>query len=162
LQKLWAANFVRTKHIKYNKLINTAANSKIYGLIFFIILGGFSFSYYKFQKYEPTVLHQVQDVKGVESTRSPDVPYPQNIEKIGLSRTLHGEQTTYQVSMTKEEVRDFYYSTFQNKRWEVESEGRYDDFIISKYKSLDKLITVIAFDLSDSDKTLVSIEISPR
>lgn len=137
-------------------------NYRIYTLASLLIFGVFGLSYYKFQEYKPHSLRQAQDIKGLETNRFSDIPFPADSEKIGVNMTSQGEQTTFHTPMTMKEVRDFYFNIFQNHNWEIESEGSYDDFIITKYKNENRIITVIAFDVADNDKTLVSIEVTPR
>ena len=135
-----------------------AKNSKSLVLLTSVLALVFIASYINFAQYRPKVIKQVADVKGLHTESTSDLPLPEGAEQIGINRTSVSTQTTFHTNRSKSEVQTFYRNIFVSNKWEVESEGTYDDFILTRYKKENGMISVITFDADGEFKTLVSLE----
>lgn len=131
-------------------------------LFFVTALLTFAFiaSYINFQTYRPKSIKQVEAVKGLKTESDTSLPLPEDAQKVSVSRVSGTEQLTLYTNKSKEETQDFYKNIYISNKWELESQGTYTDFIISRYTKDNRKISVITFDTKDDYKTLVSLELS--
>src|SRR5690349_5630228 len=134
-------------------------NKRVY-ISVLLITSIFLGSYISFTTYRPKVLKQVEDVKGLKVESNSEIPYPEGSEKISTSVSSGTEQITFKTTKSKQEVQDYYKNIFSGKKWELDSQGVYKDFIVSRYKHENKMVNVMTYDTQDPAKTLVSIETS--
>jgi hypothetical protein len=116
-------------------------------------------SYFSFSSYKPKIIKQVQDVKNLENENISDVPIIEGAEKTSVNKSTVSTQTTFYTNKSKEEVQDYYRNIFDSNKWALESQGNYQDFVVTKYKKDDQAITITAYDNQTEYKTLVSLEI---
>ncbi len=134
-----------------------AKNTKTLILTGVILTLTFVGSYINFSQYKPKTIKQVPDVKGLQSDRS-DIPLPEGAEKIGVNVSSDAEQTTFHTNKSKHEIQAFYKNIFTSSKWQLESQGIHEDFIVARYKKGNETISVIAIDTKGDYKTLVNLE----
>jgi len=138
-----------------NKPKNILMYAFIVGLVVISVI-----SYLNFTNYQPKILKKVGEVKGIKKTSEKDIVYPTDAEKISSTQTNVSSQATFKTSKSQNEVESFYKFIFSDLGWDIESVTSTQDSLILKYKKPGSLATIIA--QKDLEKTLVSIEISPR
>ena len=126
-------------------------------LSFTLLIGLFSFTYVYFSKYSPKVLKKVNEVKGLSSIYTDDVPYPRDAVKIGASHTPTSRQTTFRTETPYLDIADFYRNSYTEKRWRSVSEKITDTTIILSYQKEGEVVTIV-ITAEDDDSTIVSIE----
>lgn len=127
-------------------------------LILVSLLALFSLSYFNFQKYQPKILKKVEEVKGLSSINTADVPYPTDAVKIGFYQTPKSKQTTFSTSKTVPEVIAFYRNIYGDKIWKLISEKISNSTSTISYQKEKEVITIVATYDEDNKNTVVSIE----
>jgi len=127
-------------------------------LILISLLILFSLSYINFQKYQPKVLKKIEEVKGLSSINTDDVPYPTDAVEIGFYQTPKSKQTTFSTSKTVSEVLEFYKNIYSGKTWKVISEKTVKYTSTVSYQKEKEVITIVATPEEDNKYTIVSIE----
>lgn len=142
----------------YNNLSMIATGKTAYVLLG--ALGTFSiFSYILFQTYEPKVLKQLQEVRGIKSDASSFLPYPQDAREIGMSKTKNGRQITLETTKSPQEVQTFYKNVLIAKGWKVESRGVSGTFESTIYKKKNEKIVISTSKQGNSEYSFLSIDI---
>jgi hypothetical protein len=128
----------------------------------FVLSIAFAASYFNFAEYKPKSIRQIEDVKGLHTSRgdTSSIALPEGAEKIGVNKSTDSEQTTFHTNKSKQEIQAFYKNIFVSNKWSLESQGTYDDFIVSRYNKDHQTVSVITLDTKDDFKTLVSLESS--
>ena len=134
-------------------------NSTKLALISVFIIGIFSFTYISFLKYQPKILKKVEEVKGLSTINTDDIPYPTDAIKIGFNQTPNSKQTTFQTSKTREEVQAFYKNIFSGKRWKLLTERIVDHTLTFTYQKDQETVTVVATSQEENTYTVVSVEV---
>ena len=132
-------------------------NTKTLILTSVVLTLAFVGSYLNFSGYKPKTIKQIQDVKGLQSGRA-NIPLPEGAEKVGLNVSSDAEQTTFHTNKSKHEIQAFYKNIFTSSKWQLESQGIHEDFIVARYKKGNEIISVIALDTEGDYTTLVSLE----
>ena len=123
-----------------------------------IVLG--TLFYLNFQNYQPKILKQIEEVKGLKTSREVEIPQPQGSEQIAVNQTSETKQVTFRTTKTPMEVQDFYKNIFRDKTgWKVEIEAQRNSFLITKYKNGDQLVTVLSSKEDGEETTIASVEI---
>jgi hypothetical protein len=115
------------------------------------------FSYSYFSKYSPKVLKKVNEVKGLSSIYTDDIPYPRDAVKIGTNQTPNSRQTTFRTKNNLEEVTNFYKKSYAEKRWVSVSEEAEDETTVLSFRKEKETIKIVVTTESE-DQTIVSIE----
>lgn len=116
--------------------------------------------YLNFQNYQPKILKQIEEVKGLKTSREVEIPQPQGSEQIAVNQTSETKQVTFRTTKTPMEVQDFYKNIFRDKTgWKVEIEAQRNSFLITKYKNGDQLVTVLSSKEDGEETTIASVEI---
>ncbi len=130
-------------------------NLKLF-LSLFLILGIFSFSYFKFAKYQPKSLRKIEEVKGLSNINTDDTPYPSDAIKIGFIQTPKSKQTTFTTGKSFSEVQDFYRNIFSGKEWRLISEKQDSETLSFSYKKEGEIVNILI--TAEDGLTTVSIE----
>jgi len=125
---------------------------------FLIIIG--IIVYVRFQNYEPTLLKQIQEVKGIATGQKDTLPYPLESNKTSETKTFSTEHITIQTTASYTKVKEFYENILLEKNWKIESQEKNNKFEILKFKKDKQLITIISSLEKTDDKTIVSIDIN--
>jgi hypothetical protein len=118
------------------------------------------FSYQLFQGYEPKVLRQLEEVRGIKDEREVLIPYPRGSRKVGINKTSEGEEITFQTRLTLTQVRDFYENIFQGKGWKVESENVEETFVVTEFKNEHSVVSLQATAQPEFGMSVVTLGIS--
>lgn len=137
-------------------------NSTKLTLVSVFIISIFSFSYISFLKYQPKILKKVEEVRGLSTINTDDIPYPADAIKIGFSQTPKSRLTTFQTSKTQKEVEVFYKNIFSGKKWKLITEKYFGETLTFTYQKDRETITVIATSQEDNEHTVVSVEVITR
>lgn len=127
-------------------------------LSFVLIFGIFILSYIYFSIYQPKSLKKVEEVKGLSSINTDDVPYPMDAEIIGFSQTPKSSITTFKTSKTQSEVQEFYKNIYNSKKWKLVSERQSDGSLTISYQKEKETITIVVTQEAKADYTTVSVE----
>jgi hypothetical protein len=122
-----------------------------------LIVALFAFSYSYFSKYSPKILKKVNEVKGLSSIHTDDVPYPKDAVKIGTNQTPTSKQTTFRTGQDIQEVADFYKKTYSEKRWKSVNEKIEDGTATLSFRKEAETINIV-ITTEDENTTIVSIE----
>jgi hypothetical protein len=122
-----------------------------------ILVALFAFSYSYFSEYSPKVLKKVNEVKGLSSIYTDDVPYPKDAVKIGANQTPTSRQTTFRTSKSVQEVTDFYINSYSEKRWISVTEKIEDGTAILSFRKDEERVNIVITS-EDESHTIVSIE----
>ena len=117
------------------------------------------YSYITFQSYEPKLLKQIQEIKGVATVKPDTLPYPLDSTKISESITYNTEHITIKTTATYKKVEDFYTNILLEKGWKIESKEINDKFSILNLKKDKQSISIISALEQTENSTIVSIEI---
>ena len=117
----------------------------------------FTFSYSYFSKYSPKILKKVNEVKGLSSINTDDVPYPKDAVKVGTNQTPTSRQTTFRTGINLQEVVDFYKNAYSEKRWGSVSEKIEDGTAIISFRKEGEKINIVITTENETN-TIVSIE----
>lgn len=132
----------------------------IIGIPFFI--GITFFAYKNFETYEPKVLKQIEEVRGIKDETGLLIPYPRGSQKIGLNKTSEGEQVTFQTNLNLQQVQDFYKNVFYENGWTMESDVFTDSFLMTEFKSKYNEVTLKATLEPELDVSIVTIKVAKR
>jgi hypothetical protein len=127
-------------------------------IILISLLALFSLSYFNFQKYQPKILKKIEEVKGLSSINTDDIPYPADAVKIGFYQTPKSKQTTFSTSKTISEVLEFYKNIYIDKTWKIINEKTVDKTSTVSYQKEKEVITIVATPEDNNKYTIVSIE----
>ncbi|NMB91354.1 hypothetical protein GYA37_00735 [candidate division WWE3 bacterium] len=133
-------------------------NSKRTTLILIPLLILFSLSYINFQKYQPKILRKIEEVKGISSINTDDVPYPSDAVKIGFYQTPKSKQTTFRTYKTQEEIQEFYRNIYSGKAWKIVNEKILENTSTVTYQKEKEVITIVITPEGNDKGTIVSIE----
>lgn len=136
---------------------DTAKLYIIFSILFITSLG----VYLNFQNYQPKILRQLQEVKGM-STQREYIPYPRDSVKIGSSKSNESNQLTFETKKTPKELQEFYKNIYLDKGWKIESEGINENFYVLEFKKDSSLITILSSKEKEDDYTVASVEITKR
>lgn len=118
-------------------------------------------TYIRFQNYQPKLLKQLQEVKGIVAVKPDMLPYPLESTKIAETKTETTEHVTIQTTADHIKVKNFYENILLEKEWKIESQETNSKFSILKFKRGNQTINIISsLEKDDADKTIVSIEIN--
>jgi len=117
-------------------------------------------SYLTFVKYKPKLLASFREVRGYKTTRSVDLPYPEDSTGVGITQTADTKQITFKTSKSAEYIHDFYKTILQTEEWEITTDGTSGTSLLSKYEKGDSTITIIISETKES--TFVGIDIDKR
>lgn len=118
------------------------------------------YTYITFQKYEPSLLKQIQEVKGITTEKPDTLPYPLDSTKISESITQTTEHVTIKTTATYEKVESFYINILIEKGWKIDAQEKNDKFSILKFKKDKQSIAIISALEPTEESTVVSIEIT--
>ena len=107
-------------------------------------------------------LRKIEEVKGLSSINTDDVPYPVDAVKVGFNQTPKSTQTTYTTSKTQSEVWEFYKNIYGGKDWKLISERQSDGSLLLSYRKDKETVTIVVTQEKDTDHSVVSIEIIRR
>ncbi|MFZ2663868.1 MAG: hypothetical protein WAX66_00700 [Patescibacteria group bacterium] len=133
-------------------------NTKRTTLLLVSLLALFSLSYFNFQRYQPKILKKIEEVKGISSINTDDVPYPSDAVKIGFYQTPKSKQTTFKTTKTQEEVLEFYKNIYSGKTWKIINENTVGKTSTVSYQKEKEVITIVATSEENNSYTIVSIE----
>ena len=119
-----------------------------------------TFAYVYFTNYQPKILKKIEEVKGIKSSSSIELLYPENAEIISFSQTTNGSQTSYKISKPETYMQMFYKNLFLSMGWEEESIRKFEGSLIYKFKMTGKRATIIMQE--NEGITLVSLEVSKK
>lgn len=122
-----------------------------------LLIALFAFSYTYFSGYSPKVLKKVNEVKGLSSIYTDDVPYPNDAVKIGANQTATSRQTTFRTSKGVQEIAEFYKNSYSEKRWISVSEKAEDGTAILSFRKEEERVNIVITS-EDAGHTIVSIE----
>jgi hypothetical protein len=150
------------KYCIIRKLFTMAKKQILPALILFLLCLTTLVSYFRFQKYQPKTVKQLQEVKGYKTPdgNSLNLPYPTDALNIAISNTSDTEQVTFESAKQMVELHAFYKNIMLSKKWKQISEGIFTDYITSKYENDSKSVTIIIFNQPSIYKTFTSIEIN--
>lgn len=138
--------------------MNKTFKIHLIAVVAFILL--FLVSYASFQRYKPSTIKEVEDIKGLKTERVENMPLPEGAERTSYSKSSDTEILTFHIKRTKEYIQDFYRNIYISNKWELESQSDYNEFIVTRYKNEGKTTSVLTFDTETEGITLVSLETS--
>jgi len=110
-----------------------------------------------FQKYQPKVLKQLQEVRGIRTDQYTNIPCPIDCQKISVSSTGTNSQLTFKTKKTPQEVQKFYKNIYGDN-YRIESQSEKEGVLVVKYKNNDEIITILSTQ-SGGEMTVGSVEI---
>ncbi|MBU1132924.1 hypothetical protein KKG08_01485 [Patescibacteria group bacterium] len=125
-----------------------------------LVFGISATSYFIFTKYSPKILRKLEEVKGIKTISSDNLPYPTDSKKIGFFETPQSRQVTLQTRKTLEEISQFYRNIYENKNYKLISERDSPSFLELKFKKNDEVVTIVGSLEEDADYTTFSINIT--
>lgn len=137
-------------------------NSKRITLLSTLLLSIFLVSYISFQKYQPKALKKIEEVKGISTINTDDIPYPTDAVKLGFTQTPESKLTTFQTAKTQTEVIEFYKNIYQSKDWKMTTDKTTDHTRTLSYQNENDLVTIVSTPEEDTNYTIVSVETSIR
>ncbi len=119
-------------------------------------------SYYYFLTYQPKVLVELREVKGMSTNSEreliPNLAYPLDTKQLSITKGSNSQQITFQSSKSPQEVQEFYSNIFLADNWRVKSQGAVDNFSTSYYKK-DNTHIYIKTTLGEDGLTITSIDV---
>ena len=130
-------------------------------IVTFVLILAVAASYVYFASYQPKILRQLQEVRGV-TAQGFGTPLLSDASSVSYNSTNSHDQTTYATSKTPTQVQAFYKNYFIDDNWVLTSQSVGKDGLVFKYKNDLHYATVSASKPAGSNNTAVSVDIAAR